>query len=331
MGEQLDPIVARRRSFRALTIAASSPAMDLRRQLKSTLEHGALWSGIPRAMRWRNRGDVLVLAYHNIVPDGEVPGGDRSLHLPRRQFATQLDALARTHDIISLERALRGHHGRRPAIVITFDDAYQGAVTAGVAELARRGLPATIFVATAFVDGGEFWWDALARPELGAPLPAFRARALHDCAGEDAAVRAMAALEGLEIAAPTPAHARGAAESALIAAAAVPGITLGSHSHSHPNLARLSAAALREELTRPLAWLRDRFQGVLPTLSYPYGLSSPDVERAAAAAGYTSAFRIDGGWLRQGAATPFAQPRMDVPSGVSTAGFALRCAGVRLP
>ncbi len=305
--------------------------MDLRRQLKSTIEHGALWSGIPRAMRWRRRGDVLILAYHNIVPDGEAAGGDRSLHLPRRRFAAQLDALAQTHDIISLERALTGHPGRRPAVAITFDDAYQGAVTTGVAELARRGLPATIFVTTGFVNGREFWWDALARPELGAPPAALRVRALHELAGEDAAVRAMASREGLAGVPPTPAHARGAAEHALLAAAAVPGITLGSHTHSHPNLARISAAARREELTRPLAWLRERVDGVLPMISYPYGLSSPEVERAAAAAGYTDGFCIEGGWLTRDSSTLFAQPRMNVPSGISDAGFALRCAGVHLP
>ncbi|MGH7632405.1 MAG: hypothetical protein ACRENC_01650, partial [Gemmatimonadaceae bacterium] len=159
--------------------------MDLRRHLKSTLEHGALWSGIPRAMRWQRRGDVLVLAYHDIVPEGERPCGDQSLHLPQSRFAEQLDALVRTHDVISLEQALSGRAPRRPAAAITFDDAYQGAVTAGVAEVAKRGLPATIFVATAYVDGGDFWWDALAANH-GALPPELRERALTEFAGADA-------------------------------------------------------------------------------------------------------------------------------------------------
>lgn len=304
--------------------------MNFRRHLKSTLERGALLSGIPRAMRRQRRGEVLVLAYHDIVPHGERVAGDRSLHLPQARFAEQLDALGRTHDVISLERALAGHAGRRPAAVVTFDDAYQGAVTVGVAELARRGLPATIFVATAYVGGGDFWWDALSAPGADGPPPGLRARALDECAGEDAPIRALAMRERLATVSTPPAYARGASESDLAAAAREPGITLGSHTHGHPNLARIAPDALRHELERPLAWLRERFTGVLPMLSYPYGLSSPAVEQAAAAAGYVAGFRIDGGWLPRENRAPFALPRLDVPSGLSVAGFALRCAGVRV-
>lgn len=281
-------------------------------------------------MRSRRSGDALVLAYHNIVPHGEAVTGDRSLHLPLSRFTAQLDALVHTHDIIPLERALAGHSGRRPAAVITFDDAYQGAVTAGVAALAQRGLPATIFVATAYVNGGDFWWDVLTAPGASAPVAALRARALDDLAGEDAAIRSMASREHLATPSSLPPHARGAHERDLAAAAAVRGITLASHTHSHPNLARLAEDSLREELDRPLAWLRERFADVLPMVSYPYGLSSSAVERAAARAGYTAGFRIEGGWLPRVASNAFALPRLDVSSGLSAAGFALRCAGVRV-
>jgi peptidoglycan/xylan/chitin deacetylase (PgdA/CDA1 family) len=111
-------------------------------------------------------------------------------------------------------------------------------------------------------------------------------------------------------------------------AAGRPGITLASHTWSHPNLAALAAAELEDELQRPLAWLRERFTGVLPFISYPYGLSSPAVERAAADAGYEAALRIDGGWLRDGSVNRYAIPRLNVPSGISDAGFRLRCSGV---
>lgn len=298
--------------------------------LKSTIEHGALWSGVPGIMRAQRRGDALVLAYHNIVPDGAVATGDLSLHLPQSRFAAQLDSLMRTHDVIPLERALSGHAGARPAAVITFDDAYQGAITAGISELAIRSLPATIFVATAFVDGGSFWWDALTAPGADAPAAELRARALAECAGVDARVREMASREHLAAETMPPAHARGGNERDLAAAAATPGLTLGSHTHGHPNLARLESELLESELVRPLAWLRERFANVLPIISYPYGLSSPEVERAAERAGYTAGLRIEGGWLPRGARNALALPRLDVPSGLSPAGFALRCAGMRL-
>ncbi len=280
-------------------------------------------------MRARRRDEVLVLAYHDIIPQGNVAGGDRSLHLAQSTFGEQLDSLARTHDVIPLARALGGHSGSRPAAVITFDDAYQGAVTAGLSELARRGLPATVFVATSFLNGGDFWWDVLTAPGADAPAPALRARALAECAGLDANVRAMALRERLADVEPSPAHARAASEGELITASSLPGITFGSHTHRHPNLARLTGETLDAELAHPLRWLRERFSNVLPVISYPYGLSSPDVERAAAHAGYEAGLRIEGGWLTRGERNAFALPRLDVPSGLSRAGFALRCAGIR--
>ena len=248
--------------------------MDLRRHLKSTFEHGVLLSGIPGAMRKRHRGDVLVLAYHNIVPDGAPSAGDLSLHLPQRRFAEQLDALVRTHDIIPLERALAGHAGDRPAAVITFDDAYEGAVTVGVSELEARRLPATIFVAPAYLNGGDFWWDALTEPGASALSPGLRSWALEDCAGRDADIRARASREHGAPISTMPSHARGAHEHDLLSAASVSGISLASHTWSHPNLSRLSGDALASELARPLAWLRERFSNVLSAISYPYGLAS---------------------------------------------------------
>jgi peptidoglycan/xylan/chitin deacetylase (PgdA/CDA1 family) len=305
--------------------------MDLRRHLKSTIEHGALWSGIPRAMRRQRRGDVLILAYHDIVPDDGAAAGDRSLHLPRRRFAAQLDDLVRTHEVISLERALAGWSGKRPAAVLTFDDAYEGAVTTGVSEVEQRGLPATIFVAPSFLNGHDFWWDALSEPGGHALSPRIRAWALDECAGRDAEVRARAPNEQRASLVRAPSYARCAHEHDLVAAAGKRGITLASHSWNHPNLARLDDAALATELTLPLAWLRERFTNVLPVISYPYGLSSPRVESATRDAGYTAGLRIDGGWLSGTAATnPFAVPRLDVPSGLSKAGFELRTAGVRV-
>jgi len=305
--------------------------MDLRRHLKSTIEHGALWSGIPRAMRRQRRGDVLILAYHNIVPDGAPAAGDGSLHLSQRKFAAQLDALLRTHDIIPLATALAGYSGQRPAVVLTFDDAYEGAVTIGVSELAKRQLPGTIFVAPSFLNGHDFWWDALTPPGDSALAPELRAWALDECAGRDAEIRARAPREHQAQLTRAPSHARGAQEHDLVAAAAVPGVTLGSHSWNHPNLPRLDDAALASELTLPLHWLRERFTNVLPVISYPYGLSSTGVERVARATGYTHGLRIEGGWISRGTlGNAFAVPRLDVPSGISAAGFELRTAGVRV-
>jgi peptidoglycan/xylan/chitin deacetylase (PgdA/CDA1 family) len=177
---------------------------------KQIAEAGLVHSGAGAAVRRRRRGDVLVLAYHNVVPAGEQPAGDASLHLPRHRFAAQLDALQRTHDVVPLDAVLSEpvRPTRRPRVVITFDDAYRGAVTAGIEELAARQMPATIFVAPGFLDGGSFWWDVISG-QSGAGLPdSVRMYALEALGGRDEAVRAWARESGLKVNA-VPGHERG--------------------------------------------------------------------------------------------------------------------------
>lgn len=107
----------------------------MRRRLKHLVERGLVWSGAPRVALAGHRSRTLILAYHAIVPEGASPAGDTSLHLPQAQFAAQLDALAPGHDVVALADALAPPPPRssRPRVAITFDDAYQGAVSAGVA------------------------------------------------------------------------------------------------------------------------------------------------------------------------------------------------------
>ena len=303
--------------------------MSWRDRARGAVERLLVISGLPSATIARLRGDTLILAYHNIIPDGELPAGDRSLHLPRRAFVAHLDALVETHNIVSLDDVVKHvpAGSSRPRAVITFDDAYRGAVTVGVAELAARSLPATIFVSPAFVGGGTFWWDVLTPPFADSLDPAFRSRALREWRGIDAVVRAGALECGLVVQ-PVPDYVACASENELLHAAAHDGISFAAHTWSHPNLALLEDAELRAELVRPLSWLRERFGRVISALSYPYGLSTTVTEHAAAQAGYHAAFRISGGWLRGVAQSSYALPRLNVPAGVSPHGFLLRASGV---
>lgn len=301
----------------------------LRPLLKSLAEVSLAGSGVPRISRAFRRRDALVLAFHNVVPDGETAVGDLSLHLPQREFARQLDSLARTHEVVPLRAIFEPPATSRPRVAVTFDDAYRGAVEAGVAELSSRGLPGTIFVAPGFVGGGSFWWDELVVPGSDALPARVRRHCLDRLGGEHARIRSWAAEEGIPIRA-VPRHQTVADEGELANALAHPGIVLASHSWSHPDLTALGLDELENELIRPLRWLRERFGEVLPWLSYPYGLSSRAVEAAVERAGYRGALRVDGGWLpRPG--RPYrshALPRLNVPAGISLRGFELYAAGV---
>ncbi|MEZ4586468.1 MAG: polysaccharide deacetylase family protein [Gemmatimonadales bacterium] len=269
-------------------------------------------------------GRVLVLAYHNLVPDEDPAGGDRSLHLPLSSFVWQLEHLRRTVDVVPLTEALTPSHSARPRAVITFDDAYRGATLLGSAALADAGLPATYFVAPELL-GGTPWWDRFA-PEDGEWSAELRERLLRERAGRDREVAAWATEAGIATGSLGDWH-RIANEEELARAASRPGMTVGSHSWGHPNLCALAPDELRDELARPAEWLDARFPTTVPWLAYPYGLVTPEVARAVAAQGFAGALRVDGGWWPRALDEPFDLPRWNVPAGISRAGFRLRLAG----
>ena len=158
--------------------------------------------------------------------------------------------------------------------------------------------------------------------------PERRRRALREFRGRQDVVLDTASRLGWPVAPPDPRFRIAAAEEIDEALKIHPGLSLGAHSWHHPNLARLTALELTEELTRPLEWLQARWPTrTIPWLAYPYGLESPSVRRAVAAAGYEGAVLVAGGWHGR-RVDPFGIPRYNVTSGLSTKGFQARLSGL---
>ena len=307
-----------------------TPRAKVRAAIKAVAESVLVRAGPAALSRRAFRRRALVLAYHNILPDEIAPLGDRSLHLPRARFVEQLEELKQHCEVVSLDEAIGSTWAPaadRPRVAITFDDAYRGAVTIGVAELVRRGFPATLFVAPAFIGGRSFWWDALGESLTGGLPESVRRAALEGCQGIDSSVRRWAQEHSIAVR-DLPPDACAASEEELLAASRAPGITLGAHTWSHPNLPLLSPQDLRFELERPLAWMRERVPNHSPWLSYPYGLWSPATAVAARAAGYRGGLLVSGGWLPPDPKDPFAFPRLNIPADLSREGFLLRMAGL---
>jgi peptidoglycan/xylan/chitin deacetylase (PgdA/CDA1 family) len=306
----------------------SSPrrAKFLRAGVRRILETLIVRSGAVSVARARRRRHVLVLAYHNVVPDGASPAGDGSLHLLRDHFLRQLDLLHSWAEIVPLtELFSRPPDEARPCVAITFDDAYRGAVTIALPELRNRGLPATLFVAPGRLGGETFWWDLIGG---GASLaPDVRFYALNELHGEEAPIRAWACKAGLPMH-EVPELWRSATVSEL-EDSLYPGLSLGSHSWSHPNLAALGRAEVEQELNASRVWLRARFAGsFVPWLAFPYGLFTAQTCEAARTLEFRGALRIDGGWMQPPISEPLAVPRLNIPAGLSADGFALRISGL---
>jgi peptidoglycan/xylan/chitin deacetylase (PgdA/CDA1 family) len=296
---------------------------QVRNSVKHMVEQALLAGGATAAHRWLRRitGESVVLAYHNVVAD-EVERGDASLHLPLSAFREQLDAIRRAASVVPLETISERGRGSKPRVAITFDDAYTGAMTLAARELEDREMPFTVFVAPGLL-GETPWWDILARDLPGGLTSPTREACLTELRGEGVTILRH---HGLETAAPEADARRIATESELARVAQCRGATFASHTWSHLNLARADLATVTAELRESKAWLEQRFSNALPMLSYPYGLYTPAVAEVAASAGFVRCFRVDGAWGRPTSGNSRAYPRLNVPAGVSVAGFRLRCA-----
>jgi peptidoglycan/xylan/chitin deacetylase (PgdA/CDA1 family) len=271
----------------------------------------------------------VVLAYHNVVSDGG--GGEAALHLPARRFEAHLRALARRYDVIPLEEVVgvaRRESGR-PAVALTFDDAYRGATTVGVDLLASYGLPATFFVVPGLVGSEGFWWDAVADDSTGVIEAEARELALGELRGLTSEVRRRWAEERRPWNAVGP-ERRPADLDELRAAARVPGLHFGSHTWNHPNLSVIPPDEIRDEMSRPIPWIQKHLPGCwIPWITYPYGRTSRAAIKAAADVGYAGALRVDGGAIpHDDRQLRHALPRISVPAGLSVDGLILRIDGL---
>lgn len=297
----------------------------MRALIKVPAERFLASSLIGALLRQKLRGARLVLAYHGVVPDGEVAAGERALFVSQREFRRQLDLVARVADVVPLDAI--GVAGDRPRVAITFDDAYRGAVVTAIEELVQRGMPATLFVAPGRLGDHVFWWDALADAN-GTLDAAVRRYALEQLGGVDESVRDWARSTGRAWSLRLPAHARTASPDELRRALSQSGITVGSHTWSHASLAELSPAATDDEIGRTHQWLQKEFPDqYIRWLAYPYGVDSAHARRVAAELRYDGALRVSGGWHEASTSEPFGRPRMNVSAGMSLAGFAARING----
>jgi peptidoglycan/xylan/chitin deacetylase (PgdA/CDA1 family) len=110
-----------------------------------------------RSVVRRSRDEVSVLIYHRVGRRSPSP-----VDLSLDEFRTQLDRLQADADVLGLDTAvsrLLGSGGReqtgRPAVVLTFDDGTADWLEVVLPELVARGLPATFYVSTDYVEAGR--------------------------------------------------------------------------------------------------------------------------------------------------------------------------------
>jgi len=134
--------------------------------------------------------------YHTVAGDYPLPHVE---HLytphPLERFVRDLDFLLRRFDPIGLDElpsALAGERrGRRPALLLTFDDGLREIHDVALPVLRAKGVPAAIFVNSAFVGNGGLFFRYLAsalvaRAEASAPSAALSAELVGTLRGSGA-------------------------------------------------------------------------------------------------------------------------------------------------
>ncbi len=301
--------------------------------MKSLVERVLYHGGIAGLSRRRLRGAVLVLGYHNVVPEGEAVVGERSLHISQRRFGEHLDVISDSHEIVALRHVLEAPNDPQlPRVAITFDDAYRGALIAGVQELASRDLPATIFVAPRFAEEGSgFWWDKLAPGENGG-VPRerwerFRRDAMERHSGRNDEIVGFAESRGA-VPRTLPEHATPGSIDDLRSAAGAASLRFGSHTWSHPDLTALRPDEVRNECTRASEWIRSEGLPRDEWIAYPYNRVSATVVSSVRKAGFHGGLTLDGRWSVRDRVDPFLLPRLSVPAAMTPEGLGLRLAGL---
>ncbi|MCA1631609.1 MAG: polysaccharide deacetylase family protein, partial [Acidobacteria bacterium] len=177
------------------------------------------------------------------------------------------------------------------SVVLTFDDGFRNFLTAAAPCLARRKMPASIFIITNnTAEGGDpgpdrAWTPADDRTHLSW--------------GE---VRALVSGQDIEV---------------------------GSHTCSHTRLPALSPEETGRELRDSYAAVVENLGGAPPALSYPKGEYSAVLSRLARATGYACAVTADGGANDPARTDPFALGRTLIGDKDGGAAFAVRVSGVR--
>jgi peptidoglycan/xylan/chitin deacetylase (PgdA/CDA1 family) len=258
-------------------------------------------SPINAAFRGRAASRLTVLAYHGIDDVGA--------------FTRQLDHLRQRHRALTVDELIAFVAAREPlpsrSVLITFDDGHRSLLELGLPLLRERGLPAAAFVVTGLVDTDEpFWWDEV--DELvasGGTAEHVAGLAAGDVVrhlkrAPDAS--RLAVIDSLRASASRPARRGVHLSSADLLELEAGGVTVGSHTVTHPILPACPIDKTRDELERSRAQLTEILGRPPRAFAYPNGATDEHVTAAAADAGYEVAFLFD----HRLSATPVDDPML---------------------
>jgi peptidoglycan/xylan/chitin deacetylase (PgdA/CDA1 family) len=328
-------------SLRSLRAAAAPFA-------KSALLRAGGYAALRRMLPSRG---LAILRYHAICGPEGYAYADPYICVTPESFERHVAYLTSCYHVMRLEDAAEHIATGRPlppnAVAITFDDGY--ADNLGAARvLAKYGASATFYITAGCLAGDAEFWPAELRyliaalPEARLTISAGPVHVEVDATselGRSAAVKRLTrAYKGHSI--PVREELRNALRSAA-GTVQVPrvmltwdevremqalGMTIGSHTMTHPNLPNAGLDAARRELVESKARLEQEIDRAVTMFSYPNGgadrYCTPDVKRVVAEVGYAAASTSRNAFA-SAASDLFALERIEVEERLEDLIFAL--------
>ncbi|HVZ21955.1 MAG TPA: polysaccharide deacetylase family protein [Vicinamibacterales bacterium] len=251
-----------------------------------------------RLHRLTSRGQVMILTYHAVVR--QPLGVPDACFLAEHSFIEQLEYLSRRFEFVRLQdvtACLRRGTIERPMAVLTFDDGYRNNFEVAYPVLRRLDAPATIFLATRFIDSTDMIWSwrlhravtHTSRREITWRSERFPLTTIHERQGAARALkRQLKALAHPELERETAAlveqlgddPARPAdpdspfamLDTAAIRQMAASGLVdFGAHTCSHAILSRLSPDECRHEVVESIRRVKEVTGRPCVLFAYPNG------------------------------------------------------------
>jgi len=281
---------------------------------KNLLFHSGFYSIFRRIAPSRQ---LAILRYHAVC---ELDAGyaDPGICVTPEAFGRHVEYLAGNYRVLSLPDAVETlrRRGTLPAnaVAITFDDGYADNLGAA-RQLADHGLTATFYLTAGCLAGGApFWPSELRRLVAGIPGPRLQldtAGVMLDVPLSTVAERRAAVSRLTKVFKGHPIPVREAIREHLRQLSGAPvqpcpmltwddvrrmhamGMTVGSHTMTHPNLPNAGADAARREIAESKARLEAETGAPVTMFSYPNGgaerYMTNDVANLVKAAGYAAA------------------------------------------
>lgn len=268
-------------------------------------------------------------------------------------FRAQMVHLARRYTPVSFEDVLDAFTGGRSlparAVHVTFDDGYRDFADVAWPILRELGIPATLFVPTAYPGSASraFWWDRMHRavargrrasdgaptlrvtlaPNVGLEAEEELARArtlLRDRPHDETELLVDRICESFGSEAQQPAASSAVLSWDDLRRLRREGVAVGTHTHHHVALPRVAETRMRWEIRRSMDELLRELGQAPAVLSYPYGMVDADVVRMAREEGCVLGFSCMEGLNRPGETHPLLLRRTCITPRVTPALFPFR-------